>query len=195
MVEPIETACSLKYLTVKREEDLEQYIDRIRQSAAQTQAWLTAFEGDPLDLLYQMKFEKIGRHPIDLHELNIIEQINQTWTYAVALMATKQLLKMHPDVGGFKVAPGAHMSLPLDIMSFEEGLVGAETFAAVRPGNNKKIYIDIEKLSVRDELNKYVFFCAPDYPDNKRIEQFKSKNKNVKVLSLDARLLFDRRRV
>jgi hypothetical protein len=57
-----------------------------------------------------MKFDQIGFHPIDDRPLNIIEQINQTWTYAVALPAARVLLDLHPEAEGFKVAPGAHTS-------------------------------------------------------------------------------------
>src|SRR5271156_7229809 len=107
-----------------------------RASAARAQSWIAAQSGDPLDLLRRMKFEPVGFHPIEDRPLNVVEQINQTWTYAVALSATRVLLELHPEAGGFKVAPGAHMALPLDIMSEEPGLVGAETFAAVHPRNN-----------------------------------------------------------
>src|SRR6266513_460092 len=34
---------------------------------------------------------------------------------------------LHPDAGGFRLAPGASASQTLDIMSVAEGLVGAET--------------------------------------------------------------------
>ena len=39
----------------------------------------------------RMKFETVGFHPVDGCALNVVEQINQTWTYTVALAATKQL--------------------------------------------------------------------------------------------------------
>jgi hypothetical protein len=32
-----------------------------------------------------MKFEQVGFHPLEDRPLNIIEQINQTWTFAVAI--------------------------------------------------------------------------------------------------------------
>jgi hypothetical protein len=38
--------------------------------------------------------------------LNLVEQINQTWTYLVALAAAKQLLTLHPEAGGYRLAPG-----------------------------------------------------------------------------------------
>jgi hypothetical protein len=48
-----------------------------------------------------MKFETVGFHPIQGHSLNLVEQINQTWTYAVALAAVRHLLEMHPEAGGY----------------------------------------------------------------------------------------------
>jgi hypothetical protein len=74
-----------------------------------------------------MKFEMVGTHPVDGHALNLVEQINQTWTYMVALAAARQLLVLHPEAGGYRLAPGAHAAAPLDIMREAEGLVGAET--------------------------------------------------------------------
>ena len=44
-----------------------------------------------------MKFETAGFHPIQGHALNVVEQINQTWTYLVALAAARHLLEMHPE--------------------------------------------------------------------------------------------------
>lgn len=118
----------------------------------------------PIELMRQMKFEKIGVHPVYGHPLNLIEQINQTFTFLVALNATEWLLKEHPDAGGFRLAPGAHASQQLDIMSIEAGLVGAETFAAVSPKNNRKLGKDLEKLSESGHKHRYAFFYAPGFP-------------------------------
>lgn len=120
----------------------------------------------PLDLLRRMKFELVRCHPIEDRPLNIVEQINQTWTFAVALAAARQLLALHPDVGGFRLAPGAHASIPLDIMSGAEGQVGAETFAAVSPRNNGKL---AAKLALRPEKHRYVFVMSPLFPKAERL--------------------------
>jgi hypothetical protein len=127
------------HLEVRTVADVDRYLDLVRASAARAQQWVANHSGDPLDLLRYMKFEQIGFHPVEDRALNIIEQINQTWTFVVALLATRQLLQLHPEAEGFKVAPGAHMALDLDIMSEVDGLVGAETFAAVDPANNRKL--------------------------------------------------------
>ncbi|SFJ57108.1 hypothetical protein [Aerobium aerolatum] len=111
-------------------------------------------------------------HSISDHALNVIEQINQTFTYAVALAAARELLARHPEAGGFVLAPGAHMAQPLDIMSEVDGLVGAETFAAVSPTNNRKLAGDLQKLADRPELHRYVFFASPRFPGTVRLPQF-----------------------
>ncbi len=96
--------------------------------------------------------------------MNLVEQINQTWTYLVALAAAKQLLELHPEANGYRLAPGAHASQALDIMSEADGLVGAETFAAVHPRNNDKLNNDLRKMVARTELNRYIFSCLRNSP-------------------------------
>lgn len=146
------------------------------------QQWTAQHGGSCLDLLRDMKFAPVGFHPIDGRPLNLIEQINQTWTYAVALAAAKLLLELHPEAGGFKVAPGAHMSIPLDIMSQADGLVGAETFAAVHPRNNGKLAGDLKKMAARPEAHRYVFFSSPAFPNTERLTRF--ERDGVQVWSL-----------
>lgn len=142
-------------------DDVDRQLALIDASATRTRSWLLDHSGSGLELLRALKFELVGRHPVEDRQLNVIEQINQTWTYLVALLATRQLLEMHPDAGGFRVAPGAHMSLPLDIMSVKPGLVGAETFAATHPRSNDKINKDLRKLALASETHRYVFMMCP----------------------------------
>ena len=113
----------------------------------------------------------------------MVEQINQTWTYAVALEATRKLLELHPDAGGFNVAPGAHMSIPLDVMSVAGGLVGAETFATVHPRNNGKLAADLAKLKARTETYRYVFFASPAFPTSERLPNLEVEGVQVWSLS------------
>lgn len=160
------------YLKVQTIADVDGYMEQLRGSARRAQDWIRSQSGDPLDLLRRMKFDTVGFHPIEDRELNFIEQINQTWTFAVALAAARQLLVLHPDVGGFRLAPGAHASLPLDIMSETEGIVGAETFAAVSPRNNGKLAADLAKMAQRPETYRYVFFMSPRHLKAERLPQF-----------------------
>lgn len=157
------------YLEIKTHDDIDRYVATVHAAAAKTHAWICAHAGAPMDLLRSMKFETIGFHPIGDHALNVVEQINQTFTYAVALAAARELLVRHPEAGGFKLAPGAHMSQPLDIMSEAEGMVGAETFAAVSPNNNGKLAGDLKKLAGCSAQHRYVFFASPRFPGTARL--------------------------
>jgi len=161
-----------KYLTIRNLDDAEQTMAMVRTSASRAQAWIAAQSGDPLGMLRRMKFEPVGLHPLEDRPLNIIEQINQTWTFAVAIAAARQLLTLHPDAGALLLAPGAHASLDLDIMSEKVGYVGAETFAAVSPRNNGKLTADLAKLAARPERYRYIFFMSPLFPGNVRRPQF-----------------------
>ena len=66
------------------------------------------------------------------------------------------------------LAPGAYAAQKLDIMSVKRDLIGAEVFAAVTPGSNKKLEKDLRKLASRDEKHRYVMFIAPTHPETKR---------------------------
>lgn len=167
------------YLTVQSIEDIERHLERVREAAAHAQEWVAAQNGDSLDLLRRMKFEPVGRHPIDGRPLNLVEQLNQTWTFGVALAAARQLLLLHPEAGGYRLAPGAHASIPLDIMSEAEGLVGAETFAAVDPANNRKLALDLLKMAARPEQHRYVFFMSPKFPGARRLEKLEQSGVQV----------------
>lgn len=157
-------AKQIRYLTINSPEEVEAYIEVIRASAARAQGWLNSQTDDALGMMRKMKFELVGFHPVEERPLNLMEQINQTWTFLAALAGVRQLLRLHPEAGGFHLAPGAHASLDLDIMSVAQGYVGAETFAAVTPQNNGKLAADLKKLSSRSETHRYVLFISPAYP-------------------------------
>jgi hypothetical protein len=169
---------------VRTAEDIDLYLGLIRDSAVKVRAWFAAHAGDPLDMLRQMKFETIGFHPIEGHELNVVEQINQTWTYLVAFAAARQLLVLHPDAGGYELAPGAYASADLDIMSVTKGLVGAETFATVDPRNNRKLALDLAKMTARPEQHRYIFFLSRKFPGNQRRTELE-RGGSVQVWSVD----------
>ena len=157
-------------LFIRSVEDADRQLASVHDAAARTYAWIRAHSGSPLELLRSMKFEAVGFHPVSGVPLNLVEQTNQTWTFVVAIAAARQLLVLHPDAGGFHLAPGAHASLPFDIVS-GDGVVVAETFAAVTPANNGKLRKDLDKLArCPDIRHRYVFFMAPKYPTSQRCE-------------------------
>jgi hypothetical protein len=56
---------------------------------------------DGLAVLRALKFDSFGRHPLEERDLNLVEQINQTWTCLVSLQALPLLFERHPEAGGF----------------------------------------------------------------------------------------------
>ena len=70
-------------------------------------------------------------------------------------------------------------------MSEKEGLVGAETFAAVTPRNNGKLAADLAKLALRKEQHRYVFFASPLYPKVGRLKELEPGN-GIEVWSVIA---------
>lgn len=152
-------------------EDVDRHVARITEASTRLQTWVAGHQGDGMTLLRRMKFQTVGFHPIDHRPLNLVEQINQTWTHLVALEAARRLLERHPDAGGFRLAPGAHAAQALDVMSIEPGLVGAETFAAVDVKNNKKLRRDLEKLALRPERHRYAFFMCPTHAETALCEE------------------------
>lgn len=165
--------------------EVEMYIAEVRKAATTTVDWLIKQHMEPLALFRQIKFNVVGQHPIGGHRLNFIEQINQTWTYLAALAAARQLLIQHPDAGGFRLAPGAHAAQPLDVMSLADGLVGAETFAAVHPDNNQKLARDLNKMGGRGETYRYVFFISPGFSGTGRQPQLERDGVQVWRVDID----------
>ncbi|MEA2165120.1 MAG: hypothetical protein QOK37_3247 [Thermoanaerobaculia bacterium] len=114
----------------------------------------------PLTLLSKAKFETIGSDPLANHPLNLIEQINQTFTYLASFEAVRYLLRHHSKHGPFHLNLG-NVKGP-DIYS-SDGHVVAEVFAAVKPSNNRKLEKDVKKLSVVSAQYRYVFYsCASE---------------------------------
>jgi hypothetical protein len=116
---------------------------------------------DGLAVLRALKFESFGRHPLESHDLNLIEQINQTWTYLVSLRALTSLFERHPEAGGFKLSLDTRSGT--EIMSLVPCAFAAETFAATTPRSYRKLTKDVRKL-LRDcpeARARYVFFAAP----------------------------------
>ena len=131
--------------------------------AAQRLRELSTGSSDGLGVLRALKFEPFGRHPLEPRDLNLIEQINQTWTYLVSFRALTFLFERHPEAGGFKLSLGTKSGT--DIVSLVPYAVAAETFAATSPRSNRKLTKDVQKL-LRDcpeARARYVFFAAPGF--------------------------------
>ena len=81
---------------VRTQEDIDHHLELVRKAADDARAWIVKQTGDPLVMLRQMKFEAVGYHPIDGRPLNLVEQINQTWTYLVALARRETVVDVAP---------------------------------------------------------------------------------------------------
>lgn len=115
----------------------------------------------------QVRFEPVGYDPLDPSRgLNLVEQVNQTFTYLATLEATEWLLQEHPNAAPFVLKLGT-ASGP-DIAS-AEGHVAAEVFAAVTPQNNRKLASDLEKVARMAATYRYVFFACPGEPKARAI--------------------------
>lgn len=93
-------------MLVRTIEEVDHYFGLINRAAADARAWVAAQPGEPLIFLRRIKFDPVGYHPITHNPINLVEQINQTWTYAVALAAVRQLLVLQrPRVTGWHLVP------------------------------------------------------------------------------------------
>lgn len=145
----------------------------VRSSAERTvnsMRLLLANEPDSLHVLRLMKFSEIGHHPTEDRKLNIIEQLNQTFTYLVSLEAARWELVRHPELlpSGLKVnlgtAPG------FDLESVQTGHLAVKVFAATHPASNNKLRLDLKRLSEKaaDVKNRYVFFSCPGFTNGRQ---------------------------
>ena len=141
---------------------------QILAGAAHTADWLRTFTGDPMELLKALRFKSVGHDPLTGEPLNVVEQLNQTFTILVTLSAVEQLIELHPDAGGFRLALGT--SSGRDIESVAPDIVAAEVFSATHPNSNQKIKKDLARLSGDPARHRYVFFAAPGFEPGRQMD-------------------------
>lgn len=152
-----------KRLSVTRS-DIEGYRESLFASAEQTQIQIAELAGseEPLAFLFQLKFQEVGCDPLNLsRQLNLIEQLNQTFTYLASFNGAEFLFDRHPKVKCLSLNLGT--SSGFDIQTSEGGGIAAEVFAAVTPRNNRKLDSDIEKVSAAEAKYRYVLFMSPEH--------------------------------
>lgn len=156
----------LRRSVIRTVHDAETLHTQILSGAERTAAWLRNFAGSPLELLTALRFQAVGHDPLSGKPLNVVEQLNQSFTILVSLRAVEQLIQMHPEANGFRLALGT--SGGRDIESVEPKLVAAEVFSATHPGSNQKLKRDMERLASDPARHRYVFFAAPNYPSGRQ---------------------------
>lgn len=172
-----------KRLTVTSSEDLANRIAAICRSASKAIKKIRPLLGDddPLDVLKTLRFTQAGCDPLDPNrDLNLIEQLNQTFTYLATFRAAERLFETYgPNLRltlNLGTQPGA------DIETDAYGGIAAEVFAAVKPDNNKKLKKDLKKVSQASANHKYVFFACPGHQPGEEDED--SDYPGVKIISL-----------
>ena len=146
---------------VRSTADAEAMRAQILTGAALTAGWLRSFAGEPIELLRALRFEPVGHDPLTNEPLNVVEQLNQTFTILVSLRAAESLIGMYPHAGGFQLALAT--SSGRDIESVVPDLVAAEVFSATHPSRNQKLKKDIARLAADPARFRYVFFAAPGF--------------------------------
>ncbi|HQR57872.1 MAG TPA: hypothetical protein PK503_00875 [Azonexus sp.] len=153
----------IKQITVTKSE-IEDYKQCLRKSADQTRTKISGLARgtDSLEFLSQLKFQAIGCDPLNTsRQLNLIEQLNQTFTYLASFDGAAFLFSQHPKLRHLTLNLGT--SPGSDIESSEEGGIAAEVFASVDPRNNRKLANDIEKVSRAKAKHRYVLFMSHDH--------------------------------
>lgn len=116
----------MKKIILKNSTEVTGYIDTIMDAANAAQMHLLELSEtrDGIQLLEEMKFEKIGYDPLNTErELNLIEQINQSFTYLASFKAAEILFQRHEGISELLLNLGT-MSGP-DIESSDAGGIAA----------------------------------------------------------------------
>ena len=141
-------------VTVKNQDELIALRKKQTDAIRKTTDKLKIMVDDPR-FFENLKFEKFGHDPSDPETpMNLIEQINLTATYVVALKAVEWLMKKFP-LKEWSVKPGPS-GAGSDIESLD-GEVCGEVFAAVVASSNDKLTNDVIKVSKTKAKHKFVF--------------------------------------
>ena len=87
-------------LTFAAADDVTPRIAQVRQAAINSVKVMREVldgEADALHALRRLKFDELGHNPLGPDRWNVIEQLNQTFTYLVSLAGARWLLAKHPD--------------------------------------------------------------------------------------------------
>lgn len=154
-------------VTFNNQDEVQPYLDRVQSSANLTFERIQeigrqdANALNAMEMLAHFKFDRIGHSPysIDINgnplPMNLMEQVNQTFTTLVSLKAVS-FLNIFPITLNLGDANGR------DIYNVENDVV-AEVFAVVTGNSNDKLKEEIRSVAYNphklNAANKYIF-CA-----------------------------------
>jgi len=132
-----------------------------------------------LNSFAQIKFKQIGFDPLNPNRpLNLVEQVNQSFTYLATFKALSILFDQHPDLSPFTINLGTASGS--DIES-DCGSLAAEVFAAVSPSSNQKLKKDIDKVSATNAKYMYSFLMCPGIEPGRQLQH---ERERVRVWAL-----------
>lgn len=187
-------------LVVSRD-DIEEIAVRrsvIYENIARTVVHLrTILDGEPLKVLFQLKFERCAHDPLTGEVMNLIEHINQSWTCLTSFSAVEFLFERHTDISKFLLNLGVTSGFDIeDLFEPEPGdgcLIGSEVFgtkvaaevySATSVNGSRKLARERRKLvTTSGARQKYVFFFVPGV-DPGRHENLEANAGNLEVWSL-----------
>lgn len=148
-------------IEIRHPSEIVPHVEGIRKAAELAKDALSAASGTlrPLDLLEKLKFSSAGHHLFKPGQLNLIEQVNQTFTALATFRAVEVLFELHPDSPGFRLHLCA--TAGRDIESLRVGDVEAEVFAAITPKHNRKLRKELVRMAAALAVSRYVFFDCP----------------------------------
>ena len=144
--------------------DAEALVTVVTASANRSLAQLSQLGTNGLQALWSMKVRSVGCDPLNSESpLNLIEQVNQSFTYIATAKAARLLISAHPELLPLSVNLGT--SAGSDIESLKAPGLAAEVFAAVNTSNNRKLANDMAKVNKCEAAFKFVFFMCPGYSE------------------------------
>lgn len=154
----------MKQIELHSADEIKKYKDIIEKAAKQAKQELDILSDklSPIGYLEKIKYEKIGCDPlVPERNLNLIEQVNQTFTYLASLNAVRYLYSKYEYISSYRLNLGTCQGSDIEAYN---GSVAAEVFAATNPSSNQKLKKDIAKVKATTAKNKFVFFSCPGIP-------------------------------
>ena len=159
--------------------DVEHWQQTVRTAAGHFNQKLVDVGGDPMEVLYKLKFERFGYDPLSDRRLNPGEQLDQTFHTMAQLAAARRLLECHPDSGGLRL--NLTTDSGTDITSVTSDVVAAEVFATVHHDNNGDLRKNIKRVAGSNAANRYVFVycCCSDCGVGRRCDLERRRLRNI----------------
>ena len=150
----------MKRQVVNSMDDLDRLERQIQRSVDTTAGLLKTLlqSRDTLEFFARLKFTEAGRDPLDCDRtLNVVEQLNQTFTYLATIGGARWIISNHPDCQPLVLNLGTASGF--DIQS-QCGRFVAETFAVTHPRSNDKLRKDISKIQQVAADHRFVFYIS-----------------------------------